>query len=183
MRDIDVCEIKRIAVLRIYTDGSCLNNKGSDVGGWAVAMALDDDIKTLSGFSLKTTNNQMELVAVARAINSVVRMLKKGVSINECLIHSDSAYVVNGVESGWIENWKNNGWKNAKGYPVKNKELWVRIDNGIKIAKELGTNITMIKVKGHAGVPMNELVDELAQKESQKALEELDILKAAGGSI
>lgn len=180
MCDIDVRKIKKLIT---YTDGSCLNNKGSDVGGWAVALGLPNEVKTLSGFSLNTTNNKMELMAVARALNEVVKMQKSGVEIGTVMIHSDSAYCVNGISSGWIANWKKNGWKNAKGYAVKNKDLWERIDNGIKIAEELGATVVMVKVKGHAGVPMNELVDELAQKESQRALEELSILKSLGGSI
>ena len=132
----------------VYTDGSCLGNPGP--GGWGV---VSDDFK-LCGGQPDTTNNQMEMKAVAKAIEVCI---EKGIS--EVRIFTDSTYVKNGITK-WIINWKKNGWRTAAGKPVKNKELWVQIDT-------LREKIKMIEwhwVRAHNGNPQNEAVDALARE-------------------
>jgi len=132
----------------IYTDGSCLGNPGS--GGWG---AIGDDLK-LCGAQTNTTNNIMEMTAVAKALEECV---KRG--IPEVRIFTDSNYVKNGITK-WIINWKKNGWVTSQGTPVKNKELWIQIDT-------LRTKMKMIDwrwVKAHNGHPQNEAVDTLARE-------------------
>ena len=105
-------------MIDVYTDGSCLGNPGN--GGWAFLVKKNDIISSRSGFVLNTTNNQMELTAAIKAIefldtNDVINLL------------TDSNYVKNGITS-WIKNWKINNWKNSSKQPVKNKDLWERLD-------------------------------------------------------
>ena len=106
------------SILKIYTDGACKGNPG--VGGWGAILKYSSSIKEIKGFSKKTTNNIMELTAVIKALESLNR---------SCIIiiTTDSNYVKNGI-TDWINNWKNNGWKTAKKQPVKNKDLWVALD-------------------------------------------------------
>jgi len=132
----------------VYTDGSCLGNPGR--GGWG---AISKDFK-LCGAQPNTTNNVMEMTAIIKALEQCLWMEKKHV----CII-TDSNYVKNGI-TGWIHNWKRNGWKTANGTDVKNKELWVKMDN-------LRQELTMIEwrwVKAHNGNPQNEAVDKLARE-------------------
>ena len=132
----------------VYTDGSCLGNPGR--GGWG---AISKDFK-LYGAQPNTTNNVMEMTAIIKALEQCVWMEKKHVRII-----TDSNYVKNGI-TGWIHNWKKNGWKTANGADVKNKELWVKMDN-------LRQELLMIEwkwVKAHNGNPQNEAVDKLARE-------------------
>jgi ribonuclease HI len=132
----------------VYTDGSCLGNPGR--GGWG---AISKDFK-LCGAQPNTTNNVMEMTAIIKALEQCLWMEKKHV----CII-TDSNYVKNGI-TGWIHNWKRNGWKTANGTDVKNKELWVKMDN-------LRQKLTMIEwrwVKAHNGNSQNEAVDKLARE-------------------
>jgi ribonuclease HI len=132
----------------IYTDGSCLGNPGR--GGWA---AISEDFK-LCGASAKTTNNIMEMTAILRALEESVKR-----DIQEVRIFTDSNYVKQGITS-WIHNWKRNGWKTSGGGDVKNRELWIQID-------ELRVKIKVIEwkwVKAHNGHPQNEAVDRLARE-------------------
>ena len=132
----------------VYTDGSCLGNPGR--GGLG---AISKDFK-LCGAQPNTTNNIMEMTAIIKALEQCLWMEKKHV----CII-TDSNYVKNGI-TGWIHNWKRNGWKTANGTDVKNKELWVKMDN-------LRQKLTMIEwrwVKAHNGNPQNEAVDKLARE-------------------
>ncbi|MGR3519149.1 MAG: ribonuclease HI [Roseovarius sp.] len=136
-----------------YTDGACSGNPGP--GGWGVlmrAMAGGEIIKerALSGGEALTTNNRMELLAAIHALEA----LSKPSAIT---IVTDSAYVKNGV-TGWIHGWKKNGWKTAAKKPVKNVELWQRLDEAQK-----RHTVTWEWVKGHAGHPENERADELAR--------------------
>ncbi|UWR37308.1 ribonuclease HI [Sulfitobacter sp. W074] len=139
--------------LYAYTDGACSGNPGP--GGWGVLMrAMDGDKivkeRELKGGEAQTTNNRMELMAAISALESLSRT-------TEITIVTDSNYVKNGI-TGWIFSWKKNGWKNAAKKPVKNAELWQRLD-----AANARHNVTWKWVKGHAGHPENERADELAR--------------------
>ena len=132
----------------IYTDGSSLGNPGR--GGWA---AISEDFK-LCGAKPNTTNNVMEMTAIVKALEECVRR-----DISEVRVLTDSNYVKQGITS-WIHNWKRNGWKTSGGGDVKNRELWIQID-------ELRMKIKMIEwkwVKAHNGNPQNEAVDRLARE-------------------
>jgi len=137
-----------------YTDGACSGNPGP--GGWGVllqAKQADQVIKErkLCGGEADTTNNRMELLAAITALETLERP-------STITIVTDSAYVKNGV-TGWIYGWKRNGWKTSNKKPVKNIELWQRLDS----AQERHT-VTWQWVKGHAGHPENEQADELARQ-------------------
>jgi ribonuclease HI len=138
----------------VYTDGSCLGNPGR--GGWAV---VGDDFK-LSGKQPNTTNNAMEMTAVLKALEECLER-----DIQEVCIFTDSQYVKNGISS-WIVNWKKNDWVTSTGTQVKNKELWIAID-------EVRNKLKVVEwkwVKAHNGHPKNEEVDTLAYE-------------AAGGTV
>ena len=139
--------------LYAYTDGACSGNPGP--GGWGVLMrAMEGDTvlkeRELSGGEADTTNNRMELLAAINALESLTRA-------SRITVVTDSAYVKNGV-TGWIHGWKRNGWKTAAKKPVKNAELWQRLDEA-----QRRHDVTWEWVKGHAGHPENERADELAR--------------------
>ena len=136
-----------------YTDGACSGNPGP--GGWGCLMiAREGDTivkqKDLNGGAPATTNNQMELLAAISALESLTKPSK-------ITIVTDSAYVKDGITS-WIHGWKKKGWKTAAGKPVKNEDLWKRLD-----AATQDHQVTWQWVKGHAGHPENERADELAR--------------------
>ncbi|TVR48955.1 MAG: ribonuclease HI [Rhodobacteraceae bacterium] len=136
-----------------YTDGACSGNPGP--GGWGVLLqALRDDQvireRALQGGEAETTNNRMELMAAITALETLERP-------SEVTIVTDSAYVKNGVTS-WIHGWKRNGWRTAARKPVKNVELWQRLD-----AAQARHKVRWEWVKGHAGHPENERADALAR--------------------
>ena len=136
-----------------YTDGACSGNPGP--GGWGVLMiARDGDaiLKTreLSGGAPDTTNNQMELMAAISALETLDRA-------SAITVVTDSTYVKNGV-TGWIHGWKRNGWKTAAKKPVKNAELWQRLDEA-----QARHSVQWQWIKGHAGHAENERADELAR--------------------
>ena len=135
-------------MLKIWTDGSCLGNPGP--GGWGFIATNGKDVAERCGGEKNTTNNKMELTAVIKALTASRKH-------NEIEIHTDSQYVKNGMES-WIKNWKRNNWRTADKKPVKNVELWQKLD-------ELASNIKIhwVWVKGHAGEEFNERVDDLAR--------------------
>lgn len=133
----------------IYTDGACRNNPGP--GGWGALIKNADGEHKLSGAELNTTNNRMELLAVIKALEHLV----KGSHAN---VTTDSKYVKDGI-STWIHNWKRNNWKTAAGQPVKNKDLWLQLDAVVQ-----QHIISWHWVKGHAGHFENELVDQLARE-------------------
>ena len=132
----------------IYTDGACSGNPGP--GGWGAILTYGRHRRELHGGEAQTTNNKMELTAAIRALEA----LKKRSRVE---LHTDSTYVKNGI-SEWIHNWKRRGWKTADKKPVKNVELWQRLD-------ELRSrhDVSWHWVKGHAGHPENEHADELAR--------------------
>ena len=136
-------------MIYIYTDGACKGNPGP--GGWGALLQYNQHKKEINGFSLETTNNIMELTAVIEALS----IIKK---TSDITIITDSNYVKDGITK-WIDNWKNKGWKTANKKPVKNKELWEKLDS-----LRNNHNITWEWVRGHTGNPGNEKADELANQ-------------------
>ncbi len=132
----------------IYTDGACSGNPGP--GGWG-AVVFDENQKqnNISGNAINTTNNRMELVAPIKAL---MRIRPK----SNVIIFTDSTYVKNGI-TDWIKTWEKNGWKNAKKKPIKNKDLWKKLNDLCKKHK-----ITWKWVKGHSNSKFNNLADQLA---------------------
>ena len=133
----------------IYTDGACRGNPGP--GGWGALLKYENHIKEIKGGSLLTTNNIMELTAVIESLN----LLKFK---SKVVVTTDSAYVKNGITT-WIHNWKLKGWKTASKKPVKNKELWMKLD-----ALSSKHDILWKWVKGHSGNPDNDRADFLANQ-------------------
>lgn len=152
-------------MIKIYTDGSCLKNPGP--GGWSVLMSLKSGIRKESGGKEQTTNNEMELLAVVNAL-SMIQQFNSFCSLDETEfeIYSDSAYVVNAINCGWLENWKNNHWKTAKGKEIKNKKLWMQMFLKLRIIKNKGIDVRLKKVKGHSGNSLNELADKVAREQA-----------------
>ncbi|MEO1027106.1 MAG: ribonuclease HI [Pseudomonadota bacterium] len=143
-----------MTALFAYTDGACSGNPGP--GGWgALLIARDGDAvvkeRPLSGGEANTTNNRMELLAAINALEALDRP-------SAITVVTDSTYVKNGVTS-WIHGWKRNGWKTAAKKPVKNDDLWKRLDEA-----QDRHDVTWEWVKGHAGHPENERADELARE-------------------
>ena len=141
----------------IYTDGACKGNPGP--GGWGALLALGDTEKELFGGELGTTNNRMEMMAVIEALAA----LKRPCSVT---LYLDSEYVRKGITE-WIHGWKARGWRTAAKAPVKNVDLWQRLDALVSTA---GHTIDWRWVKGHAGDPGNERADALANKGVERAL-------------
>lgn len=135
--------------VEIYTDGACKGNPGP--GGWAALLRYSDVEKEISGHKAETTNNQMELQAVIEAL----KLLKFPCKID---LYTDSQYVQKGMLE-WVENWKKRNWKTSSKKPVKNAEQWQELD---EISQK--HDINWHWVKGHAGHPENERVDQLAQE-------------------
>ncbi len=136
-------------MIKIYTDGSCLENPGN--GGWA-AIIIDGGKKTeIKGSKKNTTNNQMELIAPIEALKKIPKSSK-------VQIFTDSKYVKSGITE-WIHNWKKNGWKTADKQPVKNKELWEELD---LLANEF--EISWNWVKAHSTDELNNEVDLIARE-------------------
>ncbi len=133
----------------VYTDGACSGNPGP--GGWGAILSYGDKRKEMCGGEKDTTNNRMELLAAISALEALTR---------PCTVdlYTDSAYVKDGI-SKWIFGWKRNGWKTADKKPVKNAELWQRLDEATRRHE-----VEWHWVKGHAGHPENERADELARQ-------------------
>lgn len=148
-----------------YTDGACSGNPGP--GGWAVVFSRGSKLR-VSGSEKDTTNNRMELKAALKAVlNSAA--LSNELPLSSVSIHSDSAYVVNAVNKGWLKKWEKNGWKLSSGDRVSNDDLWVLLASALRKAKKAGVAIDFVKVKGHAGDPLNELADKLAREAAEDA--------------
>lgn len=139
--------------VELHTDGSCLGNPGA--GGYAAILIYKEHRKEIVGGTHNTTNNQMELTAVIKGLE----MLNEPCEVD---LYSDSKYVLDGLNS-WIQNWKKNGWKTANKTPVKNVDLWRKLDE-LKSKHKINFNW----VKGHNGDPLNEEVDSMAQAEAAK---------------
>lgn len=138
----------------IYTDGACSGNPG--VGGWGAILMYGSAKKEISGADKMTTNNRMEMLA---AINAL-KMLKEPCNVE---LFTDSAYLSNGFNQGWIWNWLKRDWKKSNGDPVENRELWVSL---LELSRQ--HKITWIKVKGHADNEFNNRCDKLARDAVQK---------------
>ncbi|MGI6201375.1 MAG: ribonuclease HI [Christensenellales bacterium] len=132
----------------IYTDGACSGNPGP--GGWGAILRFQEHEKELSGFAKDTTNNRMELLAAHQALSA----LKEPCQVD---LYSDSAYLVNAFEKGWLASWQKNGWRTAKKDPVENQDLWQQL-----LRQASRHRITFHKVKGHADNPFNNRCDALA---------------------
>jgi ribonuclease HI len=138
----------------IYTDGACSGNPGP--GGWGAILMYNGTSKEISGANKNTTNNIMEITAVLEAL----KLLKEECEVK---IYSDSAYVVNAFNQGWIYNWKKNNWKTASKDPVKNQELWEELYSLVQKHK-----VEFIKVKGHSDNEYNNRCDFLATSAIKK---------------
>lgn len=148
-------EEKSKKVVEIFTDGACSGNPGP--GGWGAILRYGDSEKELSGYSSKTTNNKMELLAAICSLEA----LKKRSNVE---VTTDSSYVRDGITK-WIHNWKRNGWRKSNKKPVENRELWERLD---AIASKHEINWHWIR--GHTGHPENERADSLATGAITKGL-------------
>ena len=135
--------------IKIYTDGACSGNPGP--GGWAAILIYNQYRKEMKGFNPDTTNNQMELLAVLKGLEA----LSEPCAVD---IYSDSRYVVDAIERGWITTWRKNGWVTSSGAPVKNREMWETL---IKLAEY--HTLKFIKVLGHSDDVDNNRCDELAK--------------------
>ena len=142
-------------IVEIFTDGACRGNPGQ--GGWGVLLRYNGNEKTLKGSAQETTNNRMELQAAISALESLSRSCKVQLT-------TDSRYVMDGIQE-WLPGWKKRGWKTANKKPVKNEDLWRRLDE-LASAHEIDWRW----VKGHSGHAENELVDQLANE----AIDELN---------
>ena len=139
--------------VKIYTDGSCLNNPGP--GGWGAILIFGSQEKELSGSVKHTTNQQMELLAACKGLNALTREIK-------ATVYSDSAYLVNAFKQGWLNNWKKRNWSKKKD-PLQNKFLWLWLDS---LTNKHRVNFK--KVKAHSGIKYNEIVDDLARNAAEK---------------
>ena len=139
-------------MIKIYTDGSCLNNPGN--GGWAAIINVNGEVKKISGSVKNTTNNKMELMAPIKALQEI-----RGAEQIE--IYTDSQYVRLGI-TDWVHKWIKNNWQTSKKEPVKNKELWIQLHE-----LNNSSDIKWIWVKAHAGDVLNEEVDLLAKKAAE----------------
>lgn len=138
----------------IYTDGACSGNPGP--GGWAAVLIYKDIKKELSGYEPLTTNNRMELTSVIMALEN----LHQSCTVR---LHSDSSYVVNAFNNGWLINWQQNGWKKSDKSAVENVDLWQRL---LSVADK--HRISWLKVKGHSDDEYNNLCDKLARAQIDK---------------
>ena len=140
--------------ITIYTDGACSCNPGP--GGWAAVLIYKGNEKQISGYEPDTTNNRMELTAVLKALEAI----KEPCSVT---VHTDSAYIHNAFEKGWIDNWQSNGWRTSNKKDVENQDLWKAI-----LKAMLQHKVTYKKVKGHSDDKYNNICDELATGEIKK---------------
>jgi ribonuclease HI len=139
-----------VSHVEIYTDGACRGNPGP--GGWAALLIFGERRKEISGSEHHTTNNRMELLAAISGLEALKKVPTKA------RVYTDSQYVIKGI-SEWVENWKQRGWKTADKKPVKNQDLWERLD---ALAEK--HDLEWHWVPGHAGVEGNERVDQLANE-------------------
>ncbi len=148
-------------IVEIWTDGACSmrGNTGRGPGGWAAVLRYDEKEKRLSGRSNETTNNQMELLAIIRGLGA----LKKG---RRCTVkvYTDSAYIVNSVNRGWLANWQRHGWRTTAGKPVANQGHWDILSGMLR-----KHNVEFIKVRGHSNNEGNNLADDLAYMAAREA--------------
>jgi ribonuclease HI len=142
------------SVVEIFTDGACSPNPGP--GGWGALLRYGGHEKEIYGGEPATTNNRMEIMAAIRGLESLTRP-------SVVHVHTDSVYLRNGI-TRWLPTWKRNGWKTSDKKPVKNADLWTRLDSAAR-----DHTVEWFWVKGHAGHPENERADELACRGSAEA--------------
>lgn len=138
----------------IYTDGACSGNPG--VGGWAAILKWGEHVRELAGGADHTTNQRMELTAAIEALAALKRPCR-------VRLHSDSAYLVNAFTERWFDRWLSNGWRNAKGDEVENRDLWERLLELAAIHR-----VEWVKVQGHGDDPLNNRCDALAREQIQR---------------
>ncbi len=143
-------DVSKQSTVTIYTDGACSGNPGP--GGWGALLMDDEKTMEIKGGKADTTNNQMELMAAIKAIK------KLRLPSRDVIIRTDSTYVRDGITK-WMPNWKANGWKTANKKPVKNRDLWIQLD---ELAQR--HNVSWQWVKGHSGNEGNNRADVLAHK-------------------
>lgn len=143
-------------LVKIFTDGACRGNPG--IGGWGAVLYYDQHEKQIYGAAAETTNNRMELTAAIAALAA----LKRSCTV---VLTTDSNYVKKGMTE-WLADWKKRGWKTASKKPVKNEDLWKRLDQ--EVARH---QVKWEWIKGHAGHKENELADQLANKAIDELLE------------
>lgn len=135
--------------VELYTDGACRGNPGP--GGWGVLLRYAEEERELYGYQAAATNNQMELMAAIRGLEALKQPC-------EVVLTTDSKYVLQGMTE-WLAGWKRKGWRNASGQPVKNQDLWQRLEQATQPHQ-----IQWKWVRGHTGHPDNERVDSLANR-------------------
>lgn len=140
-------------MIKVYVDGACLGNPGP--GGWAVLILDDGREHLITGGEEVTTNNRMELEAVLQALSFFKQP-------TEITIFCDSEYVIKGATE-WLSNWKKRGYRTADGKPIKNRDLWEKLDELLQFHK-----VFFQKVAAHSGDPLNEKVDQIAKKSAQR---------------
>lgn len=140
--------------IEMYTDGACSGNPGP--GGWGTVLLYGEAMRELSGYMPETTNNRMEVFAAIQGFSA----LKQPCAVT---LYSDSAYLVNAFNKGWIYNWQKNGWKTAAKQPVENQDLWKML-----LIVMRPHEVTIVKVKGHADNRWNNRCDQLATGEIKK---------------
>lgn len=152
-----------VEVVQAFTDGACKGNPG--IGGWGALLQAKGRERELFGGEVHTTNNRMELLAAIGALEALKRPC-------HVMLHTDSKYVQQGI-SVWVHDWKKRGWKTAAKKPVKNEDLWRRLD-------ELASKheVEWVWVKGHAGHAENERADELANRGCAETAESVSKLEA-----
>lgn len=145
----------RKAHVEAYTDGACLGNPGP--GGWACILLYGDHRKELVGYELHTTNQRMELLAAVKALEALKRPC-------QVTLYSDSAYLINAFQLGWIDRWQRTGWQTKEKNAVANQDLWERL---VSLTDQ--HDVTWTKVKGHADNALNNECDALARAAAKEA--------------
>jgi ribonuclease HI len=148
--------------VEIFTDGACSGNPGP--GGWGAILRWRGEEKEIYGGEPDTTNNRMEMMAAIQALEGLKR-------VTDVVLYTDSTYLRDGITK-WIHGWKRNGWKTAAKKPVKNEDLWRRLDDALA-----DHEIDFRWVKGHSGHPENERADELARLGSEAAAQKLSEIR------
>lgn len=134
--------------VELWTDGACSGNPGP--GGWAAILLWNGHERELTGGEPQTTNNRMELMSVIEGLEALSRPM-------QVFVHTDSAYIEQAFTQRWLQGWRRNGWLTAAKKPVKNRDLWERLDAAVD-----GHDVEFVRVKGHAGIELNERADQLA---------------------
>lgn len=150
----------------IYTDGGCKNGNGTpeSFGSWGVYLQFNGSEKKISGATRGVTNNQMEMLACIKALESLKT------NDHPIVLNTDSAYVCNCINDKWYIKWRANGWKNSKKKNVENKELWIELLHQVE---SKGFDVTFNKVKGHSGDEGNEIADTLCDEAIEELMKEV----------